>query len=382
MTDTLEAEIPDSEEAIQETKTPEQRRQDLLQDRIDKALGATDEPEPEAPETEDEEDDDEEEVEVPEVDEDEEEESDDESDVPSDDEGFDIEDLNEEELEALTQQVSAKAGKALEALTQQVSAKAGKALTKARLQEKERKEQIEFLEEQLQILSENVATSDNPFASIKSTDEADYAIKQTEVNIKGWNRKLITDRVEQYNEKTGEDESGVMFGKQFMSVNQLLNAIDREEEKLDPLRYRRFEIEKISEKLGDAGGVIEEVRGKLGIEDESDEAKEYEALLKNPKFALVQNILPEYASELIEILGRAAVTKLPETKKINKKLKRKAPKSKTSNVSLNTKAAREPKKSNSVSVKVKKLQKIISDPRQTIAARRDADQQIRILNRS
>ena len=200
MTDTLEAEIPDSEEAIQETKTPEQRRQDLLQDRIDKALGATDEPEPEAPETEDEEDDDEEEVEVPEVDEDEEEESDDESDVPSDDGGFDIEDLNEEELEALTQQVSAKAGKAL---------------TKARLQEKERKEQIEFLEEQLQVLSANVATSDNPFGSIRSTEEADYAIKQTEVNIKGWNRKLITDRVEQYNEKTGEDESGVMFGKQF-----------------------------------------------------------------------------------------------------------------------------------------------------------------------
>ena len=368
MTDTLEAEIPDSEEAIQETKTPEQRRQDLLQDRIDKAIGATDEPEPEAPETEDEEDDDnEEEVEVPEVDEDEEEESDDESDVPSDDGGFDIEDLNEEELEALTQQVSAKAGKAL---------------TKARLLEKERKEQIDFLEEQLKIISENVATSDNPFGNIRSIDEADYAIKQTEVNIKGWNRKLITDRVEQYNEKTGEDESGVMFGSQFMSVNQLLNAIDREEEKLEPLRSRRYEIDEISKKLGDTGGVIEEVRGKLGIEDESDEAKEYETLLKNPKFALVQNILPEYANELIEILGRAAVTKLPETKKLNKKLKRKAPKSKTSNVSLNTKAAREPKRSNSVSVKVKKLQKIISDPRQTIAARRDADQQIRILNRS
>ena len=60
MTDTLEAEIPDSEEAIQETRTPEQRRQDLLQERIDKATGETDEPEPEAPETEDEEDDEEE----------------------------------------------------------------------------------------------------------------------------------------------------------------------------------------------------------------------------------------------------------------------------------------------------------------------------------
>ena len=157
MTDTLEADIPDSEEAIQETKTPEQRRQDLLQERIDKATGLKDEPEPETPETEDEEDD-EEEVETPEVDEEEEEESDDESDVPSDDGGFDIEDLNEEELEALTQQVSAKAGKAL---------------TKARLQDKERKAEIERLQEQVQELSANVVTSDNPFANIRSVENAD-----------------------------------------------------------------------------------------------------------------------------------------------------------------------------------------------------------------
>lgn len=366
MTDTLEADIPDSEEAIQENKSPEQRRQDLLQERLDKASGKTDEPEPEAPETEDEEDD-EEEVEVPEVDEDEEEESDDESeDVPSDDGGFDIEDLDEDELEALTQQVASKAGKAL---------------TKARLQDKERKAEIEKLQEQVRELSANVVTSDNPYANLRSVESADEAIKQTEVNIKGWNRKLITDRVEQYNEKTGEDESGVMFGSQFMSVDQLLNAIDREEEKLEPLRNRKSEIKKVSETLGDTDGVIGEVRGKLGIEDDSDEAKEYETLLSNPKFELVKNILPEYAKELIEILGRAAVTKVPKTKTFSKKLKRKAPKSKTENVSLDTKAGRAPKRSNGTSVQVKKLQKIVSDPRQTIAARRDADQQIRILNR-
>ena len=367
MTDTLEADIPDSEEAIQETRTPEQRRDALLQERLDKASGKTDEPEPEAPETEDEEDD-EEEVEAPEVDEDEEEESDDESeDVPSDDGGFDIEDLDEDELEALTQQVASKAGKAL---------------TKARLQDKERKAEIDKLQEQVQELSANVVTSDNPFANIRSVESADEAIKQTEVNIKGWNRKLITDRVEEYNEKTGEDESGVMFGSQFMSVDQLLNAIDREEEKLEPLRSRKSEIKKVSETLGDTDGVIGEVRGKLGIEDDSDEAKEYETLLSNPKFELVKNILPEYAKELIEILGRAAVTKVPKTKTFSKKLKRKAPKSKTENVSLDTKAGRSPKRSDSSSVKVKKLQKIVSDPRQTIAARRDADQQIRILNRT
>ena len=249
------------------------------------------------------------------------------------------------------------------------------------MQDKERKAEIEKLQEQVQELSANVVTSDNPYANLRSVESADEAIKQTEVNIKGWNRKLITDRVEQYNEKTGEDESGVMFGSQFMSVDQLLNAIDREEEKLEPLRSRKSEIKKVSETLGDTDGVIGEVRGKLGIEDDSDEAKEYETLLSNPKFELVKNILPEYAKELIEILGRAAVTKVPETKKFSKKLKRKAPKSKTESVSLDTKAGRSPKRSNGTSVQVKKLQKIVSDPRQTIAARRDADQQIRILNR-
>ncbi len=183
-------------------------------------------------------------------------------------------------------------------------------------------------------------------------------------------------------EKTGDEETGVRYGSQFMSVDQLLNAIDREEEKLEPLRNRKSEIKKVSETLGDTDGVIGEVRGKLGIEDDSDEAKEYETLLSNPKFELVKNILPEYAKELIEILGRAAVTKVPKVKTFSKKLKRKAPKSKTENVSLDTKAGRSPKRSDSSSVKVKKLQKIVSDPRQTIAARRDADQQIRILNRS
>tara|TARA_R110002124_G_scaffold6275_1_gene38154 strand:- start:1464 stop:2570 length:1107 start_codon:yes stop_codon:yes gene_type:complete len=368
MTDTLEADIPEAEEAIQETRTPEQRRDALLQDRIDKATGSKDEVEPEAPETEEEEDDEEEDVDTTET-EDEEEESEGESeDVLSDDGGFDIEDLNEEELEALTNQINTKAGKAL---------------TKSRLDKKEDKAKIASQQAQIDELSANVVTSDNPFANIRSVEKADSEIKQTEINIKGWNRKLITDRVEQYNEKTGEDESGVMFGTQFMSVNQLLNAIDKEEEKLEPLRNRKSEIKKVSETLGDTDGVIGEVRGKLGIEDDSDEAKEYEALLANPKFELVKNILPEYARELIGILGRAAVTKVPAKKKaFSKKLKRKAPKSNTTNVSLDTNAGRSPKRSDSSSVQVKKLQKIISDPRQTIAARRDADQQIRILNRS
>ena len=366
MTDTLEAATPDAEEAIQEIKTPGERHQDLLEERINRALEPQDEPEEEAPEVEDEEETEEEEIESPEEAEesDEEEAEDDEESAHSQDGEFDIEELGEEELEALTSQINAKAGKAL---------------TKARLQEKERKAEIDYLQAQLEELSSNIASNVTPLGSIRSEQEADLAIKQAEINIKGWNRKLITERVQKYDDKTGDEIDGVEFDGKFMPVDELLKYIDREEEKLEPLRNRKSEIKNISSKLGDPIEVIGEVRSKLEIEYDSEEASEYDALLRNPKFEIIANIIPEYASELIEVFGRAAKTKMPQTKKFKGKLKRKVPRAKTESVSINTKAARPAQTSNSTSVKIKQLQKIVNDPKRSITERRNADQQIRII---
>lgn len=366
MTDTLEAATPDAEETTQETRTPEQRRQALVEERIRKATGVEDKPEPEAPETEEEAEEEEaEEAEVPEVDsEEEEEDSEEESDVLSQDEGFDIEDLDEDELEALTQQINAKAGKAL---------------TKSRFKEKEWKAEKEKLQAQIDELATNVVTTDNPFAAIRTVEDAEKGIKQAEINIKGWNRKLITEQIDKYDDNKGEDVRGVMFGDQFIPTSQLLDAIDKEEEKLEPLRSRKSELKKVSETLGNTSELVESTRSKLGIDDNEDAAKEYDSLLDSPKFELIKNVFPDYAKELIELFGRASLTKVPAEKKFSKKLKRKSPKPKTENVSIDTKAGRPAKRSSGTSVEIKKLQKIVSDPKQTIAARRDADQQIRIL---
>jgi hypothetical protein len=367
MTDTLEAAIPDAEETTQETRTPEQRREALVEERIRKATGVVeDEPEPEAPETDEETDEEEDgDVETPDVDkDDEEEEGEEESDVLSQDEGFDIDELNEEELEALTQQVNAKAGKAL---------------TKSRLKEKEWKAEREKLQAQIDELANNVVTTDNPFASVRTVEEADKSIKQAEVNIKGWNRKLITEQIEKYDDAKGEDVRGVMFGDQFIPTAQLLDAIDKEEEKLEPLRNRKSELKKVSESLGSTSELVTDVRGKLNIDENEDAAKEYDSLLGSPKFELVKNIFPDYAKELIELFGRASLTKVPEEKKFSRKLKRKSPKPKTESVSIDTKAGRPAKRSSGTSVEIKKLQKIVTDPTKSIAERRNADQQIRIL---
>ena len=366
MTDTLEAAIPDAEEAIQETRTPSQRREALVEERIRKATGVDDEPEPETPETDEEADEEEDgDVVTPEVDEEDdgEEEGEEESDVLSQDEGFDIEDLDEEELEALTQQINAKAGKAL---------------TKSRLKEKEWKAEREKLQAQIDELANNVVTSDNPFAAIRTVEDAEKDIKQAEVNIKGWNRKLITEQIEKYDDKTGEDVRGVMFGDTFIPTSQLLDAIDKEEEKLEPLRNRKSELKKFSES-GGTSELVESTRSKLNIDDNEDAAKEYDSLIKSPRFGLVEKVFPEYAKELIELLGRASLTKVPEEKKFSKKLKRKSPKPKTENVSIDTRAGRAPTRNKGDSVEIKKLQAIVNDPKQSITARRNADQQIRIL---
>lgn len=369
MTDTLEAAIPDAEESIQEMKTPVERHQDLLDERISRALEPQDESESEAPEPEETEEDFEvespEETEDPEDPEDpegEEAEEEDES-AHSHDGEFDIESLGEEELEALTSQVNAKAGKAL---------------TKARLQEKDRKAEIDYLKSQLSELSNEIASNITPFGHIRSKQDADLAIKQAEINIKGWNRKLITERVQKYDDD-GNEIDGVEFDGKFMPVDELLTFIDREEEKLEPLRHRKSEIDKISKRMGDPMDAIREISSKLGIEDNSEESQEYADLLKNPKFEIVANILPEYAGELIEVFGRAAKTKLPKTKSFKGKLKRKVPRAKAESVSLNTKAAHPVQTSKSTNVKIKQLQKIVNDPKRSIADRRNADQQIRII---
>ncbi len=122
-----------------------------------------------------------------------------------------------------------------------------------------------------------------------------------------------------------------------------------------------------------------DVRSKLNIDENEDAAKEYDSLLDSPKFELVKNVFPEYAKELIELFGRASLTKIPEAKKFSRKLKRKSPKPKTESVSIDTKAGRPAKRSSGSSVEIKKLQKIVTDPTKSIAERREADQKIRIL---
>jgi hypothetical protein len=362
MTDTLEAELPEAAIEVQE-KTVAQRQQDLIDQRIAK-LQPEEESEPEAPETEDEE---EPEVETPEADEEEEPESEEESEdeVPSQSEAFDLEDMSEEEQKDLAIQLGSKLGKKF---------------AKQRVESKKQDEKITSLEAQIEELSTNVVSSTNPNAALRTTDSVDKAIDQVEVNIKGWNRKLIAEQVEEYDEATGQDVKGVKFGDKFIKVVDLLDHIDAEEEKLKPLRQRKTEIEKIAESIGNEEEYAEEVRGKLDIEDDSDEAKEYDAFLKSPKFQTLKLLQPEFAKELIELAGRAVKQTIPKAKVGTKKIKRKAPKAKNEGVNLNTKAGRKPVQSNDKSPELKRLNKIVDDSTQPIRARQEARLAIRLLN--
>ncbi len=350
MTDTIEVDTPDATTEVQE-KTVEQRKTDLLEARRARLLGEdnaeTTEPESEdgieTPESE------EEEVETPEV----EETEDKTEEVLSQTDEIDIESLTEEDIYEIAKQ------KGIDLEPKENSAWAAQ------------RRKIKELEAALD--AEKAAKQEA--LSIQTTNDAETKLKQAEANIKHWNRKLILEGETQYDEATGRDVKGVTHDGKFYSAESVLQFIEQEEGKLPELRKSALEAEEARGKVGNLDEVIDGVREKLNLDGDALEA--YDSLLSNPKFEIVKNIVPDFGVELVELLGLAALQKAgPAKKKVT--IKRKAPSEAKAAVSPTGGSAR-PSQSSGKSSEVKRLEKIVNDPKAPIKTRREASLKIRQL---
>jgi len=355
MTDTIEVDTPASTQEEQ-VKTVEQRKTDLLEERRARLLGedeaTTEEPEVEveAPEVEAEA-----EVDVPDVEAEDDEEATTE-DVLSQADEIDIDSLSEDDVYAI-----AKA-KGIELDEKGNSAWAAQ------------RRKIKELEAALD--AEKAAKQEA--LQIRSTNDSETQLKQAEANIKHWRNKLILEGETQYDDATGRDVKGVTHDGKFYSAESVLQFIDAEEGKLPELRQKVTEAEAARGKLGNLDEVIDGVREKLNLD--GDALDTYDALLSNPKFEVVKNLVPDFGVELVELLGLAALQKSgPAKKKVT--IKRKAPKEKKAVVSPTGGSGR-PVEGKGKSSEVKRLEKIVSDPKTPINTRREAQLKIRHLKYS
>jgi len=352
MTDTIEVDTPDATTEVQE-KTVEERKADLLEERRARFLGEdnaeSNDSEPEA--EVDTPDDEAEEVDTPEPDSEATTEE-----VLSQADDIDIESLSEEDIYEIAKL------KGIDLEPKENSAWAAQ------------RRKIKELEAALD--AEKAAKQEA--LSIKSTNDAEAKLKQTEANIKYWNRKLMLEGETQWSEEAGAEVKGVTHDGKFYTAQSIVDMLDKQEAELPELRKSAREAEEARGKVGNLDDIIDGVREKLNLDGDALEA--YDSLLSNPKFEIVKNIVPDFGVELVELLGLAALQKAgPAKKKVT--IKRKAPKEAKAVVSPTGGSAR-PSAASGKSSEVKRLEKIVSDPKAPIKSRREAQLKIRQLKYS
>jgi len=350
MTDELNVDVPDSTTEDQEPKSVAERKQALLDERIGRLTGD----DGSSNETEEEE----VEVETPETDEPESEETEDDSteeetDVLSQADEIDIESLSEQDI----RDIAELKGIDLEPKGNQKWAANRRELKEARAER-----------------DAAIAAKDEILA-VQNTNTSETQLKQAEANIKHWNRQLAMSSETQYDEKSGQDVKGVTHDGKFYTAEAVFQFLDAEEGKLPELRAKAAEAEAARGKVGNLDEVIDDVREKLNLD--GDTLETYDKLLSNPKFDVVKNLVPDFAVELVELLGLASLQKSgPAKKKVT--IKRKAPKESKDSSSPKGSSGR-PAPSKGSNSEIKKLEKVVNDSSAPIKARRDAQLKIRHL---
>jgi len=345
MTDELNVDTPETTNEDQEPKSVAERKQELLDERIGRLTGSDDSEE----ETE------EVEVDTPETDEDDSEETEESTgdEVLSQADEIDIESLTEQDI----REIAELKGMDLEP-------KGNEKWAANRRELKEVKAERDAA----------IAAKDEILA-IQNTNSSETQLNQAEANIKHWNRKLILSAETQYDDASGQDVKGVTHDGKFYTAEAVLQFLDAEEGKLPELREKAAEAEEAKGKAGNLDEVIDSVREKLNLD--GDTLDTYDKLLSNPKFDVVKNLVPDFAVELVELLGLAALQKSGSAKK-KVTIKRKSPKESKDSSSPKGSAGR-PSPSKGSNREIKQLEKLVNDSSAPIKSRRDAQLKIRHL---
>jgi len=341
-TDTLES------EQDQETQKP----LTIEEARANRKSAKAGEPEPEAPEVE------EEEVESTEDSEAEEVEGEEEpNDVLSKlEEEFDLDDLTQEQLEAIGEKL--KIG-------------SNKAFAEKRLRIKELEAELELERAEKEEALKVAPISNTAFSNLSTIEDVDKQIEQSELNAEHWNDQLILKQDTQYDAVADRDVRGVSDenGK-FYPADQVLAFVKGERAKVKDLIIRKKEIAENSTALSQVGTKVETLKAELGLEGEA--ADRYDALLKSPKFKLVKDLIPEYGLELVELLAKASLHDGKAKKKVM--LKRKAPISTNGSIPSSPNGRGTPKKGRAA-----ELSKIVNNGGYTPQQKLNAMRELRTL---
>ena len=247
----------------------------------------------------------------------------------------------------------------------------------------EQRTKIKALESELNQLRDAKATEvveavsgTNAFSNVTDVAELEKQVSQAQTNVDYFTEALLEKQTTQYNEQSGEEVAGIEHDGKFYDKNFILNYIKQQKAAVTEGKSREKQLKSFAELQKGQNEIVAQSKTKLGITADSEASKEYDAFLENPNFQTVLRAMPDYAKELIEVFGQAAVAKVgSQGGKIL--IPKKGPKGKVKSVTPSNKATSAPKQ-NSNSAKLaaltKQLKKGVSSKEEALKLARKARQ--------
>lgn len=365
---TPQVDSPESTEEVQETQQFNSIEEAFKAARQTRAPKVEEEPAPEAEEETQEEpsevaeETDEKVEEAPEEESESEEESE-ESDVLSQLEEIDWDNLPQETQDAIAEKLEVRSHVAFADLRTKLK-DAEKELTE--LRESKANEVVES------------TTGPNAFSKVTDVSELEQQVQQAEVNVEYFTDALLKKQITNYDEDRGEDIPGIEHDGKFYDKDFILNYIESQKAAIKDGRVREKQLKSYEEVTKGQKELVAKTKTKLGIPADSEASKQYDELIESSKFKTLARAMPDYAKELIEVFGQAAIAQTG-SKEGKILLPRKGPKGKTNTVNPPSKSNADANNSTSsrLAALTKKLKSGVSSKEEALRIAREQRQLLR-----
>lgn len=262
-----------------------------------------------------------------------------------------------------------------DAIAEKLEVKSHKAFAEMRKRLKEAEGKLESTQAEQAIKAAEVVQGPNQFAKESDPQAITKQVEQAQVNVEYFTDALLRNQVTEVNDD-GDEVKGIYHEGKFYDKDSVLKYVDAQKGVLRDGPTRVKQLESVKQFQSKQDDLVAETKAKLKIAPDSKASDAYDELVNDQSFQTVARVLPDYATKLIDLFGKAAVAEV-SSKDGKILIPRKGPTGKKNDVNVTTKGASVAKKGSAESqlaALTKRLKKGVTSPNEAVEIARQQRQ--------
>lgn len=262
-----------------------------------------------------------------------------------------------------------------DAIAEKLEVKSHKAFAEMRKRLKEAEGKLESTQAEQASKAAEVVQGPNQFAKESDAEAINKQVEQAQVNVEYFTDALLRNQVTEVNDD-GDEVKGIYHDGKFYDKDSVLKYVDAQKGVLKDGPTRVKQLESVKQFQSKQDDLVAETKAKLKIAPDSKASDAYDELVNDQSFQTVARVLPDYATKLIDLFGKAAVAEV-SSKDGKILIPRKGPTGKKNDVNVTTKGASVAKKGSAESqlaALTKRLKKGVTSPNEAVEIARQQRQ--------